>query len=51
MKKKYINPELEVVKLNAKYQLMAGSIQSISDETPSEWGSREFDDFDDFDDI
>ncbi len=46
MKKTYINPEMEIVILNAKYQLMAGSIQSISDETPSEWGSRDFD-FDD----
>ena len=50
MKKTYIIPEMEVVKLNAKYQLMAGSALSkesdpITDE--SDVLSREFDfDFD-----
>ena len=47
MKKTYINPEMEIVMLNANYQLMAGSAKGISEEKPSEWGSREFDDFDD----
>ena len=51
MKKQYINPEMEIVKLNAKYQLMAGSeIKSILDEEPGEYGAREDEvtDFDNF---
>ena len=45
MKKTYINPEMEIVELNAKYQLMAGSNvpQGVSNETPGEWGAREYD--------
>lgn len=47
MKKTYINPELEIIKISSKAQMLAGSAKGVSDETPSEWGSREFDDFDD----
>ena len=48
MKKTYINPELEVVKLNAKYQLMAGSLSRSNEDAPitgDEYDSlsREFD--------
>jgi len=41
MKKTYINPEMEIVKLNAQYQLMAGSEVSAHDEEPEEYGARE----------
>ena len=46
MKKTYINPKLEIVKIASKTQMLAGSAKGVSDETPSEWGSREFDFFD-----
>ncbi len=50
MKKTYINPKLEIVKIASKAQMLAGSVaQSVSDETPGEWGSREFVDMDDMD--
>ena len=42
MKKTYINPEMEVVELNAKYQLMAGSDVNAHNEEPEEYGAREF---------
>lgn len=51
MKKEYINPEMEIVKMNAHYQLMAGSeTKSILDELPEEYGAREDEviDFDNF---
>ena len=50
MKKEYINPEMEIVKLNAKYQLMAGSDLGGHDEVPEEYGAREDEviDFDNF---
>lgn len=50
MKKTYINPEMEIVKLNAKYQLMAGSDLGGHDEVPEEYGAREDEvtDFDNF---
>ena len=43
MKKTYINPELEVVKLQTM-QMLAGSTENVDlvDETPTEWGAREF---------
>jgi len=44
MKKTYIQPSLEEVKLNIP-NLLAGSPKSVSEETPQEWGSRE-DEFD-----
>ena len=50
MKKEYINPEMEIVKLNAKYQLMAGSDLGGHDDVPEEYGAREDEviDFDNF---
>lgn len=42
MKKTYINPAMEIVKLKSM-ELLAGSVQAISDETPSEWGAHEND--------
>lgn len=44
MKKTYIIPEMEIVKLNAYNQLLAGSSKGISSETPKEWGAPEMDD-------
>ena len=44
MKKTYINPELEIVKIVSHVQLLAGSTENVDlvDETPTEWGAREF---------
>ena len=44
MKKTYIIPEMEVVKLKAYNQLLAGSPKGISSETPSEWAAPGMDD-------
>ena len=49
MKKQYINPEIEVVKINTM-QMLAGSPKDISDETPKEWGARQGGFWDDDDD-
>ena len=46
MKKTYINPEMEIIKLQSQQQMLAGSAKAISDETPGEWGAHEEDDFD-----
>ena len=43
MKKTYINPEMEIVKLKAQYQLLAGSDVDAHEEEPEEYGAREFD--------
>ena len=43
MKKTYINPTLEVIKIGVQ-PLLAGSEIGLSNGNPSEWGSREFDD-------
>lgn len=40
MKKTYIQPSLEEVKINA-LALLAGSPKGVSDETPTEWGAHE----------
>ena len=45
MKKTYINPKLEVIKI-AVTQMLADSKQAHNEE-PEEYGSRGFDDFDD----
>ena len=44
MKKTYIIPEMEIVKLKAYNQLLAGSSQGVSNETPSEWAAPGMDD-------
>ena len=53
MKKVYINPDMEIIKLNAHYQLMAGSEITSFDEEPEEYGARDLlsgeDDFSLFD--
>ena len=43
MKKTYINPELEVVKLQTM-QMLAASKENVDlvEEVPTEWGAREF---------
>ena len=41
MKKVYINPDMEIIKLNAHYQLMAGSVINSIDEVPEEYGARD----------
>lgn len=52
MKKTYINPTLEVVKINTNNQLLAGSVMqskgNFGDGTGITLGSREFDDDDSF---
>ena len=40
MKKTYINPEMEIVKLNAQYQLLAGSEVGAHEKEPEEYGSH-----------
>ena len=40
MKKTYKNPELEVVKIQSKLQLMAGSDIVAHDSEPDEYGSH-----------
>ena len=45
MKKTYINPKLEVIKI-AVTQMLADSKQAHNEE-PEEYGSRGYDDFDD----
>ena len=42
MKKTYINPEMEIVKIQT-LQMLAASAKEISDEVPGEWGAREDD--------
>ncbi len=39
MKKTYINPEIEIVKLKAQYQLLAGSVGDAHEEEPGEYGA------------
>ena len=47
MKKTYINPKQEIVMITSKAQMLAGSVvQSVSEETPGEWGSRSCDSWD-----
>jgi hypothetical protein len=50
MKKTYILPKIEIVKLKSHYQLLAGSSQDVYNETPSEYGARGSFDFDDCED-
>ena len=40
MKKTYINPEMEIVKIQSKLQLMAGSEVGAHEEEPDEYGSH-----------
>lgn len=40
MKKEYINPEIQIVKVELQ-RMMAGSDQDVSNGTPKEWASRE----------
>ena len=48
MKKIYINPSMDIIKIKATTQLLSGSTTSadISSGTATEWGSRSID-FDD----
>ena len=48
MKKTYITPSMETVKI-ATQQMLAGSKVGLSNSTPTEWGSRGSDDWDDED--
>ncbi len=41
MKKTYINPEMEIIKIASQMQMLAGSLKEVSEETPGEWGARE----------
>ena len=50
MKKTYINPKMEIVKIASQTQMLAGSKVSMGSGNASEWGARE-NDFDDFDDL
>ena len=45
MKKTYFNPSLDIIKINANHQLLAGSETTtpLSSGNPTEWGAREFD--------
>ena len=43
MKKKYMIPEMEVVEINIKQQLLAGSTKDSLDEEPEEYGAPAFD--------
>ena len=43
MKKKYMIPEMEVVEINIKQQLLAGSTKDAYDEEPEEYGAPAFD--------
>lgn len=49
MKKTYINPEIVIVNIVSQAQMLAGSAKGISNETPTEWGSRGSDGWDDED--
>ena len=40
MKKIYKNPEMEIIKLKAQYQLLAGSDVQAHDSEPDEYGGR-----------
>ena len=42
MEKTYITPELEIVELNTRYQLMAGSEIGAREEEPEEYGAPSF---------
>lgn len=42
MKKKYMNPEMEVVDIKMNQQLLAGSDKDVHNESPDEWGAPEF---------
>ena len=41
MKKKYIQPSIEVVKIQTM-GMLASSPMDVSNETPTEWGAPEF---------
>lgn len=51
MKKKYINPEINIVKLQTQ-QILAGSELNLNSGNATEWGARQgggfFDDEEDF---
>ncbi len=47
MKKTYINPETVIVNIACQTQILTGSSKGISNETPTEWGSRGSDLWDD----
>ena len=49
MKKTYINPETVIVNIACQTQILTGSSKGISNETPTEWGSRGSDLWDDED--
>lgn len=42
MKKTYINPEMEIVKIETN-QMLAGSDVNTSNSEPTKWGSRGYD--------
>ncbi|MBO7590641.1 MAG: hypothetical protein J6T05_03510 [Prevotella sp.] len=47
MKKTYINPKLEVIKIQTMQMLAASGDQPLHSGNASEWGAREYnDDFD-----
>ena len=50
MKKTYINPVMNVVKIASQIQLLAGSKVGMNNETPDEYGSRGSSDDWDWDD-
>ena len=41
MKKTYINPKMEIIKIASQMQMLAGSLKEVSEETPGEWGAHE----------
>ena len=49
MKKQYINPEMEVVKMVINHQLLDGSITVNTGTTPTDPGSSDSRFFEDFD--
>lgn len=48
MTKTYIKPETKTYKIETQ-QIMAGTTQDVSDETPNEWGARGFNFFEEED--
>ena len=46
MKKTYINPNIEVVKISTAALLSGSETQQLKTGTASEWGAREMDFFD-----
>lgn len=50
MKKKYINPTLDVIKLQTQKMLAASGDVPMKSGNATEWGARSCDDFDDCED-